>query len=198
MPQTTVYASDLTTGKPYPIVIDTDRPPAPEGDAEALIVSLVRMLQPMIAVEIGVMYGNTTVCIAWNMPPGGVVYGLDLRPECAKPLIEAWGLQDRIRMVGGNSLETAKDLPDGIGFAYIDGNHDWHYARADADAIWRRMLPGGVMVFDDVNDPANDQIPGPAKAVLDLFDDSAMWLPGDRGQAIVQKPGGRRKIRLID
>jgi GT2 family glycosyltransferase len=42
------------------------------------------------------------------------------------------------------------DIPtDAISFAHIDGNHDPAYVRSDFERLWPKVVPGGVVAFDD-------------------------------------------------
>lgn len=43
------------------------------------------------------------------------------------------------------------ELPQGLGlcFAFIDGNHDPSYVESDFRLAWSRLVPGGVVGFDD-------------------------------------------------
>ena len=91
--------------------VDTEEGPQPQGPGEALLVSLVRFLQPHIVVEVGTLYAQTTVCLAAALPPGGIVYTLELRPtDSMWEVIRFWGLEDRIKVVAGNSVQTIQTL----------------------------------------------------------------------------------------
>jgi predicted O-methyltransferase YrrM len=45
---------------------------------------------------------------------------------------------------------AASALPiDGIRLLFVDGSHDYEEVKADIDAWLPRVIPGGVVVFDD-------------------------------------------------
>lgn len=62
---------------------------------------------------------------------------------------------------GWFSKLTERDVPDGIGFAYLDGDY-FHSIQDSLQLIWPKLLPGAVVVIDDY---ANEALPGAAKAV---------------------------------
>lgn len=164
-----------------------DAHPSPAGPEETLVVALARVLYPKIIVEVGVNEAATTVCLADVLVPGGIVYGLEINvlPK-AREAIRRWGFEDRIVLIEGDSLHTVHQLPVGIDFAFIDGNHAYEYAKSDGGMVWSKMRSGGIMAFHDVNFPANDTLPGPGPYVREAHPD-AIWTPHGQGLAIVQK-----------
>jgi predicted O-methyltransferase YrrM len=61
-----------------------------------------------------------------------------------------------------NVLLTLRRLGNHFDVAFIDGNHDPDYLRAEIAHITEMLVPGGLLVLDDV-DPAWEQI----RAVFD-------------------------------
>ena len=56
-----------------------------------------------------------------------------------------------VRTIVGDSATV--ELPmKRIAFAHIDGNHDPAYVRADFERLWPKVVPGGVLAFDDYGD----------------------------------------------
>ncbi len=159
---------------------DPLRGPIPKTKNEAFLMALVHLLEPQIAVEIGVLYGESAVCWAWVLPPGGKLYALDVDIERPQGLIKFCGLQDRITLVEGPSELTVHKLPDAVGFAYIDGEHGYPSVSQDAKNLWPKMISGGIMAFHDSNGP------GPRECVAENFPD-AISFPWTHGLAIVQK-----------
>lgn len=168
--------------------------PVPVGNTERLISEIVRCLKPRLAAEIGVQFAHTTICMAHAMPPDGHVYGVDLvvRPV-ARRIIEMLGMSGRVTLIEGDSGAVIGDLPEGIEFAYIDGNHSWEFAKSDTDMLWPKLAEGAIVVYDDMNDRANASIPGPAFFVADRFP-GGIYVPTDRGIGIVQK--GPKTVRI--
>lgn len=184
------------------IHVDPSLPPSPQDKEHELIVLLVQMLRPQIAVEVGSLYGNTTVCMAYALPPGGRVWSLDLHTEWADAVIDAYGLRDRIVQVRGDSRQTIPTLPDGIEFAFIDGDHGYGAVKADAEGLWPKMAPGGIMAFHDVWPMMNHDDPlwaPPLGQEIEFVTDvrrylreahptSAIHLKWGQGIALVQRP----------
>lgn len=60
---------------------------------------------------------------------------------------------------------TAKDVPDRIAFAFLDG--DFYDSIMDSlKLVWPRLQPGGCVVFDDYQ---REALPGVQRAVHDYF-----------------------------
>ncbi len=58
------------------------------------------------------------------------------------------GELSNVETVVGDSTQV--ELPtERIAFAHIDGNHDPVYVRSDFENVWRKLVPGGVVAFDD-------------------------------------------------
>ncbi|HEY6073098.1 MAG TPA: class I SAM-dependent methyltransferase [Anaerolineales bacterium] len=170
------------------IPIDLDAGPQPHDWPEfALLGALVRAIQPKIVVEVGVMYGQTTVYLAQFLPPDGVIYGLDLRPEWSSPLLAAWGHIEsakRITIIGGDSNDTIRTLPDGIEFAFVDGDHSYDSVRNDVDLLWPKMVGGAVMAIHDC--AARLEWTDVCRFVTDRFPHAIRFEFGE-GLALVQK-----------
>lgn len=159
---------------------DQFRGPVPKTKNEEFLMSLVKLLEPKIAVEIGVLYGESAVCWAWVLPPDGILYALDVDIERPRGLIDFCGLQDKIVLIEGPSQTTAHSLPNGIDFAYIDGEHAFDHVRQDTDIVWSKMNPSGIIAFHDVNGP------GVREFVREDFSE-AIYFPWAHGLAITQK-----------
>lgn len=56
---------------------------------------------------------------------------------------------------------TAKDVPQEIAFAFLDGDY-YHSIKDPLKLIWPRLSPGAIVVVDDY---ANEALPGAARAV---------------------------------
>ncbi|MGI8622400.1 MAG: glycosyltransferase [Solirubrobacteraceae bacterium] len=56
-----------------------------------------------------------------------------------------------VQTVVGDSATV--ELPfERVAFAHIDGSHDAAYVRTDFERLWPKVLPGGVLAFDDYGD----------------------------------------------
>ena len=58
-------------------------------------------------------------------------------------------MMDNVSLIVANSLELQScDLPTSD-FAFVDGGHEFHEFLSDACLVISRLVPGGVVVFDD-------------------------------------------------
>lgn len=166
--------------------LDDGLGPKPRTMNEAFLVALVKMLEPKIAVEVGILYAETTACLAAALRPGAMLYALDINVERSMAVLDAWdillGLRSRIVVLEGDSGENAKLVPDGIGFAFVDGDHSVEGVERDIEAFWPKMAANGIMAFHDVND---EKI-GVIETVSRRFPD-ALYLPWHQGLVLAQK-----------
>lgn len=85
--------------------------------------------------------------------------------------VATMGLEDRITAIVGFSVDVAADWTAPIGLLYVDGSHEYEDVIADIDAWGGKIVPGGLIVFDDVNRTC----PGVKKAVNRLEAYSPDW-----------------------
>lgn len=77
---------------------------------------------------------------------------------------------------------TSNDIPDGITFAFLDG--DYYDSIIDSfKLIWPKMLPSAVIIVDDY---ANEALPGAARAVNELVSRYRLHLRTEQSLAIIQ------------
>jgi hypothetical protein len=56
----------------------------------------------------------------------------------------------RVRLHDGLSVERLATFPDDhFDWVYIDGDHSYAAVRADIDAAWSKVRPGGLLIFND-------------------------------------------------
>ena len=68
-------------------------------------------------------------------------------------------------------------------FAYIDGAHLARIVLEDSVAVWQRLIPGAVLVWDDYRwrAPSSYKPPKPAiDAFLDIYD--GYWVEREQGR----------------
>jgi GT2 family glycosyltransferase len=167
-------------------------------------------------VEIGTFLGGGVQQLArlWERKaPGRKVIAIDVfapqsdRTEAATGLMMA-GVYDGIlggrdqRSVydavtaGCENLETvvgdSATVPiptDAVAFAHIDGNHAAAYVRSDFERVWEKVLPGGVVAFDDYG----HDLPEVTATVDALRDDHAdeiaeFWTAGAKTAFVRKAP----------
>ena len=116
-----------------------------EVEVTELVAAFVRALQPEVAVEIsGAHTGQTTYAIGTALQRNGhgALYSVELDPRLAE------GARQRceglpVHVVTGSAFSW--DVPDGIGFAWIDGSE----GRAEAEHLRGKLLPGAIIGVHD-------------------------------------------------
>ncbi|MDH3707911.1 MAG: class I SAM-dependent methyltransferase [Acidimicrobiia bacterium] len=122
-------------------------------DVGSALSTIVRMVAPRFAVEVGTFTGYSALCIAAALPADGRLLCCDISDEwtrIGRPYWERAGVADRIELVLGPATETLDGLAhdQAIDFAFIDAdkpNYTDYY-----EAIVERLRPGGVIAVDNV------------------------------------------------
>lgn len=121
-------------------------------DGAGRILQLLTLVhKPMQVVEIGTLFGYSTIHIARGLPKGGRLTGLEIDPRAANAArrnLDAVGLSDRVKIIEVDALEHLAELPDGVlDMAFIDGEkaHYPYYLKALA----RKLRSGALLIADD-------------------------------------------------
>ena len=147
--------------------------------------SLVTFLEVKKIVEIGVAYGDGTECLCKGASKvGGWVYGFDVwKRHGLKKQFKNFStkekVEERLKKAGCDnftltkidSIEQKETLiklidsycPDGIDFAFIDGDHSYLGLKNDFSIVYPRLKSTGVIAFHDTL-----MIDGCREFVLDL------------------------------
>ena len=122
-------------------------------DEAALITMLARLAGARRALEIGTFTGYGAIAIARGLADGGRLTCLELSPEFAamaqSNLADA-GVADRVEIVLGPADESLRAMPEEptYDFVYLDADklaYPTYY-----DLIVPRLLPGGLLLVDNV------------------------------------------------
>lgn len=141
--------------------------------------AIKRLPEGAVIVELGSYQGRSSVAIAAVLPPGGKLYcvdhflgsaehqqsGLDLSNlyQAFRSNIEQFGVQKRVTVLAKAASEAAGEFADGgVDLLFVDAAHDFESVKADLDAWYRKLKPGGWLVCDDY-DPVH--WPGVVQAV---------------------------------
>lgn len=117
----------------------------------AFLQLLATLIQPRVAVEIGSFAGYGGACIARGMGNCGTLHLVESNEEM-EPLI--WehvrmsGAESIVRLHIGLAADIIPTLPDGIGLAFVDADKEEY--NLYYDLLLPKMLPGGLMVFDNM------------------------------------------------
>lgn len=57
---------------------------------------------------------------------------------------------DKITWIQKNSDQAIADLPDGLDFVYIDGNHEYEYVIKDMENYYRKLNSNGILAGHDI------------------------------------------------
>ena len=168
-------------------------------DQGALMTMLARITGARRALEVGTFTGYGAISIARGLAPDGRLTILELREEfasIARRNLERAGLADRVDFILGPAEDALASMPSEptFDFVYLDADKTGYPGYYDL--ILPRMVPGGLLLIDNVLlrgavlDPQDDR----ARTVDDLNNritaddrvDSVMVLVAD-GLTLVRK-----------
>ena len=168
-------------------------------DEAALLTMLARLMGARRALEVGTFTGYGAISIARGLASDGRLTVLELREEyadIARRNLERAGLADRVDFILGSADDSLRAMPEEptFDFVYLDADKTGYPGYYDL--ILPRLVPGGLLLIDNVLlrgavlDPQDDR----ARTVDDLNNritaddrvDSVMVLVAD-GLTLVRK-----------
>jgi predicted O-methyltransferase YrrM len=165
----------------------------------ALLYELVRVMRPSIVVEIGTFEGRTAQAIARALlrNASGIIHTVSpFDRERFLPLFERWP-EDVKRHARYHALSSMdfymKADQEGMRFdlVFVDGNHDYEFALFDIQAAASRMMPGGVIVIDNISQA------GPYYATVDFLRARPEWADcGTPRTSISRQPYDRKRANV--
>jgi caffeoyl-CoA O-methyltransferase len=122
-------------------------------DQGMLLTILTATAAPQHAIEVGTFTGYSALCIARGLPPGGNLLTLDIDEESTQVATRFWkasGVADRIELRLGPAADSLKALPEEptFGLAFIDADKEGYIDYWDL--LVPRMLPGALILVDNV------------------------------------------------
>ena len=143
----------------------------------AYMHQMIRTLRPDLALEIGTFKAGTTEVMVRAMLENkhGKLITIDpFGGESVPPILKGWPkeLHSYIAFSEVNSMELfiiATGQKYMFDLVFIDGNHSYEYASFDLNASATRLVPGGVIVVDDFDQP------GVYQAVKDFLARNPGW-----------------------
>ena len=96
--------------------------------------------------------------------------------EGAIKLLSPFG--NKVEFIRKTSDDAAVDVPDGLDFVYIDGNHTLDYVRRDLEKWYPKVKKGGIFGGDNFE----SQLPDVARAVLEFTDKNNLKIYGGRSE----------------
>jgi len=119
----------------------------------AFLTLITKIQQAKLAVEVGTFTGLSSIAIARGLVPGGRLICFDLSEEFTSVARRYWtraGLDDRIELRIGRAVDTLAALPaePHLDLAFIDADKTSYPAYWNA--IVPRLVPGGLVLVDNV------------------------------------------------
>jgi predicted O-methyltransferase YrrM len=143
------------------------------ADISTVLLAAGKMVGPRTYLEIGVRRGRSMAMIAATAPEARLL-GFDLwmpdyggmknpGPDFVRAEIQRAGHKGTLELVSGDSHVTVpKFFADNPGLTVdvvtVDGDHSDEGALADLRAVIPHLALGGVLVFDDIADPAHPEL----------------------------------------
>ncbi|GAA2794764.1 class I SAM-dependent methyltransferase [Kitasatospora paracochleata] len=130
-----------------------DRMPTIQVDDNAgrVLQILTLLRRPRHVVEIGTLFGYSTIHLARGLPEGGRITTLEIDPaaaEVARRNLEEAGVSDRVDLVVGDAADHLATLaPASVGLVFIDGDKKSYpqYLKH----CYPLLEPGGLLIADD-------------------------------------------------
>jgi caffeoyl-CoA O-methyltransferase len=122
-------------------------------DEAALITMLARLVGARCALEVGTFTGYGAIAIARGLVDGGVLTCLELSPDfaaVARANLEAAGVSDVVDIVVGPADESLRGMPDEPTYDFVYLDADKRGYPAYYDLIVPRLVPGGLLLIDNV------------------------------------------------
>jgi caffeoyl-CoA O-methyltransferase len=114
---------------------------------------LARLVGARRALELGTFTGYGAISIARGLADGGRLTCLELDEayaETARRNLEDAGVADRVEIIVGPALESLRALPGEPGFDFVFLDADKTGYPDYYDEIIPRLLPGGLLLIDNV------------------------------------------------
>jgi caffeoyl-CoA O-methyltransferase len=168
-------------------------------DEGALLGMLARLVGARSALEVGTFTGYSAICIARGLAEDGKLTCLELDPELAaiaNANLEDAGVADRVEIRVGPADEALRAMPEEPTFDFVFLDADKTGYPDYYDLIVPRLVPGGLLLLDNVllrgrvvepeDDRARTMDELNRRVAADERVDSAMTLVAD-GLTLVRK-----------
>jgi caffeoyl-CoA O-methyltransferase len=122
-------------------------------DEAALLTMLAQLVGARNALELGTFTGYGAISIARGLADGGRLTCLELEEEyaaMARRNLDDAGVTDRVEIIVGPALDSLRTMPAEPTFDYVFLDADKTGYPDYYDEIVPRLLPGGLLLIDNV------------------------------------------------
>jgi caffeoyl-CoA O-methyltransferase len=122
-------------------------------DEAALLTMLAQLVGARNALELGTFTGYGAISIARGLADGGRLTCLELEEEyaaMARRNLDDAGVADRVEIIVGPALDSLRAMPAEPTFDYVFLDADKTGYPDYYDEIVPRLLPGGLLLIDNV------------------------------------------------
>ena len=125
---------------------------------------------PARVVEIGTASGTSLLRILYGLSlhEDAYVWSVDILdcPQAKEHVVEANIPHWRYKLVNLSSVEAAEKHTEPLDLIYVDGDHAYAGVKADILAWEPHLKVGGVMAFDDYDNPIHEVMPAVNELML--------------------------------
>jgi predicted O-methyltransferase YrrM len=133
-----------------------------------ILQSIAKQRRITAYLEVGVCYGHSlaailkeqfpnrlALCDTWGGEYGGEQFG---GPTHIEVLLQEKKYTRPVTYLNGSSHDLLKKYIGQFDLITVDGDHSAVGAREDLEDCWKLLLPGGLLVFDDLTHPSHPEL----------------------------------------
>jgi cephalosporin hydroxylase len=126
-------------------------------------LAMYKAFRPRSVMEIGSCYGGALFCFCRLAAPDATIISVDIQPAIrldsdGTPVYDGFVLPgQKLYFLHADShsahtIYTVKTIVGsyGLDLLFIDGDHHYEAVKADFEAYWRLVRPGGIVAFHDI------------------------------------------------
>lgn len=133
-------------------IVDEQLPPIQVDDnAAKLLECLTLLARPQLVIEIGALFGYSTIHLARGLKKGGQLISFEIDPksaEIARENVSRFGLDDRVRISTEDAVSALSRMaPESADLIFIDGAKTEYVEYVKA--AFPLLRAGGALLIDD-------------------------------------------------
>jgi predicted O-methyltransferase YrrM len=125
--------------------------PLIDAEVGVLLAVLTRAVSARRVLEIGTAIGYSGIWIADALPPGGMLFTMEMdreRADLARENFRRAGVADRVSIIVGDARQTLAKTAGPFDLIFQDGDKPLYLTLLDR--LIERLRPGGLLVTDNV------------------------------------------------